>query len=124
VLTITEDDLHDCLLLEPAGALTRRDLAVLAEQFQAREAATGRAPNLVVRADSFPTWTEVAALVQHLRFIRGRHRRVRRVALVSDARAMEIAPRLARVLVAPEVRHFPGDRLDAALAWVGSATRA
>jgi hypothetical protein len=124
VLTIIEDDLHDCLLLEPAGALTPRDLAALAERFEARAAATGRAPNLVVRADAFPTWTELAALLQHLRFIRSRHRRVRRVALVSDARAMEIAPRLARLLVAPKVRHFPADQLDAALAWVGSAARA
>lgn len=121
MLTITDDDLHDCLLLEPAGALTRRDLAALAERFEARTVATGRAPNLVVRADSFPTWTEVAALVQHLRFIVSRHKRVRRVALVSDAPALERAPRIARLLVAPEVRHFPADRLDAALAWVGSA---
>jgi hypothetical protein len=121
VLTITEDDAHDCLLLEPSGALNQRDLDALADRFDARALATGRTPNLVVWAESFPAWTELAALLKHLRFIRTHHRLVRRVAIVSDARAMVLAPRLARRLVAAEVRHFPAAELEAALAWVAEA---
>jgi hypothetical protein len=120
VLTITEDDVHDCLLLETAGALSRRDIEALAARFAARAEATGRAPNLVIRTESFPTWTEIAALLKHLQFIRSHHRRVRRVALVSDARAMGLAPRLAQRLLAPELRRFPADGLERALAWVAS----
>jgi hypothetical protein len=124
VLTITEDEAHDCFLLEPAGALSRRDLEELATRFEARATATGRAPNLVIRAESFPTWTEIAALLKHLQFIRSHHRRVRRVAIVSDARAMGFAPRLSGRLLAPEIRRFPAGSLEEALAWVsGRAVR-
>ena len=124
MLTIAEDDAHDCLVLEPSGALTRRDLDALVERFETRVEATGGAPNLVVRAESFPAWTEIAALLKHLRFIRTHHHLVRRVAIVSDARAMALAPRLARRLVAAEVRHVPAADLGAALAWVGEAPTA
>ena len=40
------------------------------------------------------------------------------MALVSDARALDIAPRIARLFVSARLRHFPADALDEALAWV------
>jgi hypothetical protein len=44
---------------------------------------------------------------------------VERVAIVSDARALDLAPRLARRFVSADLRHFASADLDAALAWVG-----
>jgi hypothetical protein len=121
MLTITDDEAHNCLVLAPSGPLTRRDLDALTERFDARVAATDRVPNLVIRAGSFPAWADFAALLKHLRFIREHHRLVERVAIVSDARALDLAPRLARHFVSADVRHFPAADLDAALAWVGEA---
>lgn len=118
MLRITEDPARNCLLLEPGGALARRDLDALSERFDAYVNARGRVPNLVVRAVGFPTWTDLAALLRHLRFIREHHRMVRKVALVSDARALDIAPRIAGHFVSAEIRHFPAAGLDTALAWV------
>jgi SpoIIAA-like len=121
VLTITDDDAHNCLVLEPSGPLTRRDLDTLTERFDARVRATDRVPNLVIHAGSFPAWADFAALLKHLRFIREHHRLVERVAIVSDARALDLAPRLARRFVSAEVRHFPASDFEAALIWVGEA---
>ena len=118
MLRINEDSARNCLLLEPSGALSRKDLDALTERFDAYVNARDRIPNLVVRAVSFPTWTDFAALLRHLRFIREHHRMVRKVALVSDARALDVAPRLASRFVSAEIRHFPAADLDAALAWV------
>ena len=119
MLKITDDDAHNCLVLEPSGPLTRRDLDALTERFDARVNATDRVPNLVIRAGSFPAWADFAALLKHLRFIREHHRLVERVAIVSDARALDLAPRLARRFVSADVRHFPAADFEAALAWVG-----
>jgi hypothetical protein len=118
VLKITDDDAHGCLLLEPVGALSRRDLDGLTERFDAWVARHDGAPNLVIRADSFPTWTDFAALGKHLRFIRTHHRLVEKVAIVSDARAFDVAPKLAGLVVSAELRHFRAGELDAALDWV------
>ena len=119
MLKITDDDAHNCLVLEPSGPLTRRDLDALTERFDARVNATDRVPNLVIRAGSFPAWADFAALLGHLRFIREHHRLVERVAVVSDARALDLAPRLARHFVSADVRHFAAADFAAALAWVG-----
>jgi len=121
VLRITEDAAHNCLILEPTGPLTRRDLEGLTERFDARVSAADRVPNLVIRSGSFPAWADLAALLKHLRFIREHHRLVERVAIVSDARALDLAPRLARRFVSAEVRHFRAAEFRDALAWVGSA---
>ena len=121
MLKITDDDAHNCLVLEPTGPLTRRDLDALTERFDERVNETDRVPNLVIRAGGFPAWADFAALLKHLRFIREHHRLVERVAIVSDARALDLAPRLARRFVSADVRHFPAAGFEAALAWVGEA---
>jgi hypothetical protein len=118
MLRITEDEAHGCLLLEPTGALTRRDLDGLNERFDAWVGRNDTIPNLVIRSERFPTWTDVSALIHHLRFIRSHHRLVERVAIVSDARALDLAPRLASRVVSAEIRHFGSNDLPAALAWV------
>jgi len=120
MLRITEDSARNYLLLEPSGALSRKDLDALTARFDAYVNARDRIPNLVIRAVSFPTWADFATLLEHLRFIRDHHRMVRKVALVSDARALDIAPRIAGRFVSAEIRHFPGKDYDAALDWVAA----
>lgn len=124
MLRITDDRARHCLILEPTGSLSRGDLDRLSEVFDAVVAATDRAPNLVIHAKSFPSWSDLGALARHLRFIRQHHRMVGRVAFVSDARALDVAPALARRLISAELRHFPESELDAALAWVAEDAEA
>lgn len=120
MLEITDDDVHGCLLLEPSGELTEADIEALTQRFDARVEATGRAPNIVVHTKSFPGWTGFSALFDHLRFVREHHRQIEKVALVSDARILEIAPRIAGQLLWAEIRHFPADALAEALEWVAA----
>lgn len=120
MLTITEDDAHDCFVLEPSGTLTRADFQALTQRFNARIHATDRVPNLVVHTRDFPGWADFGALLGHLEFIRDHHRMIRKIALVSDARVLDLAPRIARHFVAADIRHFPAGELDQALAWVAA----
>jgi hypothetical protein len=120
MLTITDDETHNCFILEPSGTLTKRDLDALTQRFNDRVNATDRIPNLVVHTPSFPSWASFAALLRHLRFIRDHHRLIGKVALVSDARVLDLAPRVARHFVAADIRHFPADGLDEALDWVAA----
>lgn len=123
MLRITEDRARHCLILEPTGSLSRGDLDRLRERFDAVLTATGQAPNLVIHAASFPSWADFGALARHLQFIRQHHRAIGRVAFVSDARALDIGPALARRLVSADLRYFPEAEFEAALDWVAQATR-
>ena len=118
MLEIKEDQAHGCLIAEPSGALTEADFAALTGKFEAWVAGGKPAPNLVIHAAAFPGWADFGALVAHLKFIRDHQRRVEKVALVSDARILEIGPSVARAFVSASIRHFPADRMDEALAWV------
>lgn len=124
MLRIAENAERNCLLLEPSGALSQKDLDALVARFDAYVNARDRIPNLVIRAVSFPTWTDFATLLKHLRFIREHHRLVRKVALVSDARALDIAPRIAGHFVSADIRHFAAKDFAAALDWVAEPEEA
>lgn len=124
MLKITDDRARHCLVLEPTGSLSQADLDRLREHFDAVVVETGRPPNLLVHAASFPSWADLGALAKHARFIREHHRMIARVAIVSDARALDLAPRVARRLVAADIRHFPETALDEALAWVAEGAGA
>lgn len=62
-------------------------------------------------------------MLRHLRFIRDHQKLIEKIALVSDAPILDFAPKLARHFVAAQIRHFPADRLDAALDWVAEPDR-
>jgi hypothetical protein len=123
MLQITEDDAHNCFVLEPSGKLRSEDFDALTARFNARVGATDRVPNIVIHAPDFPGWADFGALVDHIRFVREHHRMIEKVALVSDARFLDIAPTIARHFVRAEIRHFPADSLEAALSWVGEPAR-
>ena len=124
MLKITEDEAHNCFVLEPSGKLDRADFAKLTERFNARVNATDRIPNLVIHAPSFPGWSDFAAFFGHVEFIREHHRLVGKIALVSDSRVLDIAPAVARQFLAADIRHFPADGLQAALDWVAETGEA
>lgn len=115
MLKITDDAAHRALILEPSGPLAEADFAALAARFEARAAAGP--VNLVINAAAFPGWTDFAAFASHLGFIRDHQRRVEKIALVSDSRLLDLAPRVADLVLAADIRHFPADALAAALAW-------
>ncbi|MBP7242893.1 STAS/SEC14 domain-containing protein [Amaricoccus sp.] len=120
MLKITDDPARHALVLEPSGGLTRDDFAALDRRFEARAAADGGRINLVVNAPTFPGWADFSGFLAHLDFVRTHQARVEKVALVSDSRLLDAAPAVARLFVSAEIRHFPGDGLAAAQAWIAA----
>lgn len=121
MLTITVDDAHNCLVVTPEGRLTESDFDKLAQAFDARANAADRIPNLVIHARSFPGWSDFGGLVGHLNFVRDHHKRIPKIALVSDSRILDVAPQVAKQFLRADIRHFDGDDLNEALEWVATA---
>lgn len=108
--------------IRPSGPLARADfeeLALLVDPFIETH---GDLRGLAIVAERFPGWDSFAALLEHLRFVRGHHQKVRRVAVVSDAVTLTLLPRLASHFVSAEVRHFPYGERNEALAWLEGRT--
>ena len=77
----------------------------------------------MIFAEAFPGWTDFAALVTHIRFVKNHHSSIKRIAVVPDSEILKIMPAVAKHFVAAKIRHFPSDQKDAALAWLESGWR-
>jgi len=80
----------------------------------------GDLKGLLLDAPAFPGWDDFAALVSHFRFVRDHHRRIRRIAVVSDSAFLSVAPKIATHFVSAEIRTFDAADRAAALAWLES----
>lgn len=109
------------LLLRPKGPLKAVDFAAVAREVDPYLAAQGPLHGILLEAAVFPGWSDVAAFLAHIRFVRGHHRRIRRIAVLTDSGFLTLMPRIATRFMGPDVRRFrPSDR-EAALDWLQSA---
>lgn len=108
------------LVVKPEGALAAEDFSALAAAVDPYIEQRGELAGLVIDAPEFPGWENFAGLLSHLRFVRDHHRRIRRIAVVSDSALLAVGPRIANHFVNAEVRSFGAADRAAALAWIES----
>jgi len=108
------------LVLSPDGPLERADFERLAKEVDPLIAARGSLAGLLIHTKSFPGWRNFGAFVSHMKFVADHHRRIRRIALATDGEIARILPRIAEHFVQAEIRRFPFDERDQALAWLES----
>jgi len=106
------------LIVKPEGALRADDFIALAGAVDPYIEQHGELKGLMIDAPSFPGWENFAALLSHLRFVRDHHRRIRRIAVVSDSTLLAVGPKFASHFVSAEVRTFGAAERAAALAWI------
>ncbi len=109
------------LIVRPEVPLSADDFTRIAVDVDAHIEAHGALNGLMIRARRFPGWEDLYAVMGHLKFVREHHRKIRRVAVVSDSAILQFGPKIAAHFVSAEVKEFPFDAEDAALAWLGEA---
>jgi hypothetical protein len=113
------------VILTPEGRLQASDFERVGREVDPFVEEHGMLKGLLVHARAFPGWADFAALTTHIRFVRDHHRKVARIAAVSDSAVLKIMPKIAEHFVAAEIRHFPSDEMELAVAWLeeGSTKR-
>lgn len=102
------------ILIITSGPSENVDFERPASEIDSVIASRGELAGLMLCAKSFPGWRSFDALVAHLKFIADHHRRIDRIAVVSDSGLLKIMPRIADL----KVRHFGFHEKDCALAWL------
>jgi len=108
------------LIVSPMGALAASDFEHLAEEIDPYIEQNGRLRGLMVHTESFPGWTDFAALLSHLKFVRDHQSKIEKVAAVSDNGFLRIIPSVASHFVKAKVRHFNYHDREKALEWLTS----
>lgn len=108
-------------ILSPHGRLEPEDFEQARAQIDPFLEDNGKLHGIMIRADAFPGWTGIGAMFAHLRFVHDHHRKVARVAVVSDDSVLAHLPALAKIFVAAELKHFPLAEEERAMTWLKTA---
>ncbi len=112
------DEQKSVLQVRPSGPLREEDFEILARKIDPFIERSGGLRGLLIETADFPGWSDTAAALRHIRFVRNHHRKINKVAIVTDSPMGKVADRLADHFVAAEIRQFPYGERDAALQWL------
>ena len=108
------------LILSPHGPLEKADFECVAKEVDLYLAENGTLSGVMIYVKSFPGWDSFAALLAHFKFVKDHQRKIERVAAVTDSNFLKILPHIVEHFAHPEVKQFPYDEKDIALAWLES----
>ena len=112
------DPEQSILHVRPTSALEKSDFVKLAEKVDPYIEDHGALRGLILEVRAFPGWENLGALVAHVRFVRDHHRRIERIAVVTDSPLGNLAERLASHFVSAQIRHFPAAAVASAEKWI------
>jgi len=112
------DTEHSILHVHPKSALEQEDFIELANAVDPHIEATGGLAGLIIETPGFPGWENFGAMVKHLRFIRDHHKRVKKIAVVTDSHLGDVAEHLTSHFVSAEIKHFPAGQTEEAKQWI------
>jgi SpoIIAA-like len=112
------DTENSILYLRPKSALQEEDFAELAKTVDPHIEAKGGLAGLIIEIATFPGWDSLGAMAAHFRFIRDHHKRVKKIAVVTNAALGTVAEKLASHFVAATIKHFPAGQKEAARQWI------
>ncbi|HUU50042.1 MAG TPA: STAS/SEC14 domain-containing protein [Nitrospinota bacterium] len=109
------------VIIEPLGALEQTDFERLTKEIDAYINEKGYVNGIIIHTKDFPGWKSFGAFTHHMKFIKDHHKKIKRVAAVTDSKLMSIAPMIANHFVSAEVKQFDYADMDAAKKWVREA---
>lgn len=106
------------VMISPEGKLAEDDFKQLAATLDPFIEAHGKLNGILIYTESFPGWKDFAALLSHLRFVKDHHRKIGKVALVTNSKVASAAESLAKHFVSAQIKHFNFAEKEQALTWL------
>lgn len=109
------------VIIRPSGALEQTDFERLTKEIDAYINEQGYVKGIIIHTKDFPGWESFGAFTHHMKFIKDHHKKVKRVAAVTDSKFMSITQMVANHFVSAEVKHFDYADVDSAKKWIQEA---
>jgi hypothetical protein len=125
-VTFKEKRMLDYSIMKPEGILVLKPHARLSkEDFDGLSAAVdsylsdhANLHGVLIHSKEFPGWENFGGFAAHMHFVHEHHKKVKRVAVVTDSHIAGIAESLGRHFTSAELRHFPFSDEVKALDWL------
>lgn len=118
MLSVNIDEQKGIALFEPNGPLSESDFKSAVKVVDPWIEKNGMLKGLIIKTKSFPGWESFGALSSHLKFVKGHHKKIARLALVTDSVLGNVAEKLAGHFVNAEIKVFPFNAPEEANAWI------
>ena len=112
------DENAGVLIVRPEGKLEARDFQVLSETVDPFIEEKGGLNGVIIVTERFPGWENLDGMIEHMRFVRNHHRRIAKVAIVTDSRIADVAESLGKHFVKVSIKHFSFKELESARSWM------
>jgi hypothetical protein len=106
------------VIIEPLSALQKKDFEDLTKAIDEYIKEHGTVNGIMIHAKSFPGWENFGAFVHHIRFVKNHHKKVKRIAVLTDSKFLTVMPGIAKLFVSPEIKHFGYGQMDDAKKWI------
>ena len=111
------------LILEPSDALESADFEAVIHNMDPYLAEHDSLAGLMIFAKAFPGWSNLEAAIGHLQLVENYHKKIKRLAIVSDNALLTALAKFAADLVHPDVKHFSASAYEDALSWLKSSDK-
>ncbi|GAA0859523.1 STAS/SEC14 domain-containing protein [Aliiglaciecola litoralis] len=118
MLMLELDEADGIAILEPNGELSESDFISVAKIIDQHIEHVGQLHGIIIHVKYFPGWDSFSALTAHLKFVRDHHKKVSRVAFVTDSTLGNLAGNIASHFVHAEIKRFTYNELATAKAWI------
>jgi len=118
MLKVTINEADSIAVIEPDSALSQKDFEMASAIIDPFIERCGLLKGVIIHSKEFPGWDSFAALLTHLRFVRDHHRKVARVAIVTDSLLGDFGEHVSGHFILAEVKHFGFHAFKEARLWV------
>ena len=112
------DESAGVLLVRPEDKLRIQDFQVLSQAVDPFIEEKGGLNGIIIVTERFPGWENLDGMIEHMRFVRNHHRKIVRVAIVTDSKIADVAESLGKHFVKASIKHFPFNDLESAKNWL------
>ena len=109
------------LVLKPHAPLSKEDFGGLSADVDSYLSDHAKLHGVLIHSKGFPGWENFGGFTAHMHFVSEHHKKVERVAVVTDSQIAGIAESLGKHFTSAEVRHFPFPDDVKALDWLETA---
>lgn len=111
------------LIVSPEAPLKTDDFQKLSEELDPYIEARGKLHGLLIDANTFPGWEDFTDLITHLNFVEHHHKKIKKIAVLSDDSFLSAAPTFADHFDQAEIKHFPHSEREDAIHWLTVPTK-
>ena len=110
-------------ILKPNGRLSEDDFTSARDIIDPFIENHGKLNGIIIYVETFPGWDSFGALITHLKFINGHHKKVLKVALVTNSIIGDVAEYIGKHFIEAQIKHFDFTDFEKAKKWINSSKK-